>query len=201
MMDRKAETVATYNRSASGLAGKFNGWGARVEDIETAFALVSGQDPNVLEIGCGNGRDAAEITRRTSRYLGLDISEGLLRIAREQVPDGHFELADIEAYALPDGLDLVFAFASLIHVPRESLRGILARLLAALNPGGVVRISMKRADAYRELTKEDEFGNRTYYLYSAGDIRDLARGFEVLACEEVAVRGQDWLEVTLRKPR
>src|SRR6185437_12824344 len=161
-------------------------------------ALVKKENPVVLEVGCGNGRDAAEIIKRTSRYLGIDISEGLVALARKKVPGATFEVADIESYVFPKGLDIVFGFASLIHVPKPSLQRILAKISAALNPCGVVRLSMKYGDVYRETTKEDEFGTRTYYLYSREDIAQMASEFVILKSELSDLREQRWLELLLQ---
>lgn len=57
-MDKKNQTILTYNESATSLAKKFDELGARISDIEEAFALIQKDNPFVLEIGCGNGRDA-----------------------------------------------------------------------------------------------------------------------------------------------
>jgi trans-aconitate methyltransferase len=198
-MDKKQETIDTYNRSARGLADKFNAQGARAADIEETFRVVTKSNPKVLEIGCGNGRDAEEILKRTNDYLGMDISEQLINIAKENVPGGHFKVADIEGFQFSENFDIIFAFASLIHVPKESLKKILERSYASLNNGGVMRISLKYSDAYMETTKEDKFGVRTYYLYSQSDIQELAKGFTIARNEIMDVRDQKWLEVLLVK--
>ena len=88
----------------------------RVSDIDETFNLFSKSNPSVLEIGCGNGRDAAEICKRTNKYLGLDIAEKFIEIARQKVPQGRFEIADVETYDFPQNLDIVFAFASPLRV-------------------------------------------------------------------------------------
>jgi len=200
-MDKKAQTIDTYNTSAQSLAKKFDELGVRLNDIEEVFSLVEKSNPTVLEIGCGNGRDAEEIVRRTTNYLGIDISEQLIELARKKVPKGVFEVADIEHFIFPKNNDAIFAFASLIHVPMESLRQIMSNALSALNDKGIFRLSMKYSDEYKETTKEDEFGIRTYYLYSREDIEILADGFVIIKNEQSHLRGQEWLEVTLRKEK
>lgn len=199
-MEKKTQTIRTYNKSAKALAEKFDGIGARIADIEETFAPLNKEQPAVLEIGCGNGRDAMEILRRTNQYLGIDISDELIKLAKEKNPNGTFIVADIEHYQLPENLDAIFAFASLIHVPKESLKKILADGLKALNAGGVFRISMKRANEYTETTTEDKFGTRTYYLHSEKDIEECAQGYNLLKSEHPTSKGQEWLEILLQKP-
>lgn len=198
-MDLKQQTIDTYNLSADALAEKFNNQGARVEDIDLAFSYISKENPFALEIGCGNARDAEEILKHTDRYLGVDISEKLINLAHKRLPKATFEVADIETYQFPHGIDIVFAFASLIHVQKENMRKILQDVHDALNEGGVVFLSFKHSDAYIQVTKDDEFGTRTYWYYSEQDIREIAPQFTFEHVNIHDMRGQVWMELLLRK--
>lgn len=198
-MNKKEQTIDTYNVSAQALADKFDNQGVRISDIDETFALIKRDNPVVLEIGCGNGRDAQEICKRTNNYLGIDVSEKLIALAKEKVPTATFKVVDIEDFQFPENIDIIFAFASLIHIPKEKLREVLSKALTSLNQSGLFRLSMKYNDIYKETTKEDEFGIRTYYLYSQEDIKELATGFTILKSELHDLRGQMWLEVLLQK--
>lgn len=199
-MDKKAETVQTYNRNARQLSERFDNFGTRTNDIREVFQLIHKENPKALEIGCGNGRDAKEILTYTSDYIGMDISEGLIVEARIKNPGAKFEVADMESYAFPDNLDVIFSFASLIHIPREGFKNIMRKCLQALSPGGILRISTKLGSEYTELTKNDEFGTRTYYLYPENEIDLLTRDFKTLKKEILNIRGELWPEGTYQKP-
>lgn len=198
-MDKKKQTIQTYNKSARRLAAKFDSQDARVHDLEEVFRLVSKDNPKVLEIGCGNGRDAKEILKYTNDYLGIDVSEEMIGLAQSNNPQGKFKVADAERYEYPKRLDIVFAFASLIHSDERHVERILCNLFMVMNSGGIVRLSLKYGNEYREITKEDEFGIRTYYLFSDENIVAISCGFDVLKKEIVELRGQKWLEVIMRK--
>lgn len=58
---------------------------------------------------------------------------------------------------------------------------------------------MKYSDEYKEVTKEDEFGIRTYYHYSLNDIKELSYQFHLLKNLENDLRGQKWIEIMLQK--
>lgn len=171
-MDKKQQTIDTYNATAVQMAEKFSGIGARVADVSRAFSHVMKLSPLVVEIGCGNGRDAQEILKHTDRYIGMDISSEMIRIAQEALPEhAHsFVVADIESFDFPEGTDIVFSFASLLHTPKEELEKVLKKIFQALHPGGIAFISLKYADSYEEVTKTDEFGTRTYYYYTPEEI-------------------------------
>src|SRR5215212_2956745 len=67
----------------------------------------------VLDIGCGSGVFVRAAADRGAEVAGLDISDALLEIAREHVPDGDLRAGDMEA--LPwddDSFDVVTGFNS-----------------------------------------------------------------------------------------
>lgn len=76
-----------------------------------------------------------EFRKRTPNYLGIDYSEGMLKMAREYVPNGEFRLADVSEFEFPERLDGIAAFASLLHLPPEKVRSVVSRGYEALNPG------------------------------------------------------------------
>ena len=106
-------------------------------------------DETILDLGCGNGELARERMRRGHRasYTGLDFSLTLLKVARlgwEDAP-ATFIRADLMATdwdkkiiaSMGSPFDLVFAFATLHHIPREQTRlDILKKVHALLRPGG-----------------------------------------------------------------
>ena len=199
MEEKKAQTVKTYNATAQAMKQKFESIGVRAEDVSRAFSLVQKTNPKVLEIGCGHGREAAEILKYTNDYLGIDIAEGFIAIAHKDVPNGAFAVADIDSYTFPPSLDIIFAFASLLHSTRESVGRILHDARMALNDGGLFYISLKKG-TYKEVTKEDEFGTRTYYFYTLEDIKLLAGGaYSVVYENEQHVRGQEWFTICLKR--
>lgn len=183
MKNPKQQTIDTYNKSAELLAKKFDSLGARASDVEEMFKIIGKDNPKILEIGCGNGRDAQEILKYTSDYLGIDVSEEMIKIARRNTPKANFQIVDVELFGFPANLDIVLAFASLIHTNKENFKNILEKIFHALNSSGLVWLSLKYDEKYKEITKEDDFGVRTYYYYSDKDIIEIAGKFSVIKNE------------------
>ncbi len=198
--DKKAQTIETYNKSAKALAERYDEAGPRVPFVEETFLLCKVEHPHVLEIGPGSGKEAYQILKKTPHYIGVDVSEALLKIAESRNPKGKFILADIESFEFPKRLDIVFASASLIHTERKDLEKVFQRIHEALNPGGFARVSLKWAPKYKEVTKRDAFGVRTYYLYSKDDVQAFDADFLMLKAEVEEAEGQKWLELLLEKP-
>jgi len=192
-------TVETYDRAAAAYAKKFAGIGPRVRDIKEAIAAWGSTAPRVLELGCGDGRDAKEIIKLSSDYLGIDNSKGMISIARKQVPQAKFVVADMATYDFSVPVDIIFAFASLLHIDKETLALVLQRARTALSAGGIFYLSVKRGEYHGGEVVSDEYGERIFYYYQKSDIMDLAQGYEEVKTIERIFSDTTWLDVILRK--
>lgn len=196
-------TLDTYNASAKELAEYFRGIGSRVTDIEKALALAARTNgtANVLELGCGDGRDAAEIIKRSASYTGIDYSEGLISLARELVPGADFRVVSMTDFEYPeDSYDVVFAFASMLHISKQELARLMPRIAQSLRPGGILFVSLKQADKYKEEWKEDAYGKRLFYFYNPQLLTEIAsEQFETVYQDEQTIGHTPWFEIALRK--
>lgn len=201
MNDFRQATIDTYNRSAKDLAEYFRGIGPRKKYINKAFKLAGNpKDAKIVEIGCGDGRDAKEIAERSSYYLGFDISEGLIKLARQHVPEADFQVADAVKFEYPNNVDIVFAFASLLHLDKEEVKQVCSKVYQALRPGGIFYISLKYAPEYQEMIKRDQYGTRMFYLYHPDFIQKLAGNGYKAVHELHEMRGKTpWFELALQK--
>lgn len=195
----KAHNIKVYDQNAIGMAQKFNNIGVRSKDIDRIFSYLKGDNPFVFEIGCGNGRDAHGFLNKTNNYLGIDYSKGMLKIAKKRLPRGKFELADFAKYDYPDKTDAIVGFAALVHSSKFEVKKVLEKSLESLNEGGIFFLSFKLGK-YKKFIKTDEFGSRTFYSYTPGDIEELAQGkLKVVYKHECELRGKKWFEIILQK--
>ena len=102
---------------------------------------------SVLELGCGPGTDAAELSAGR-RYVGLDLSRVQLSIARLQVPQATFVVGDFASMAFrPASFDGVVAFYAFNHLPQEQLAPTLERIYTWLRRGGRLMTSLLSSEA------------------------------------------------------
>lgn len=93
---------------------------------------------SVLELGCGPGRPVAETLAPKHHFVGVDISESQLRMARRDVPRGRFLHADITTVEFrAASFDAIVAFYSLIHLTMSDHPAVIAKIARWLRPGGV----------------------------------------------------------------
>jgi SAM-dependent methyltransferase len=195
-------TVETYDRSAKALAEYFAGIGSRVEIIEEAIGFAGGDALKVVEVGCGDGRDAIDIVPRVGWYEGFDPSIGLIELARKRLPGTSFVVADALSYEYPADLDIIFGFASYLHLSREDFGTACGKAAAALRPGGLLVMTLKERSKYEEELVEDEFGQRMFYYYDDATVRKIVGGeFEVVRMLHQTLKRKTakWLLVMLRK--
>lgn len=127
---------------------------------------------SILELGCGSGRDTAEMIR-----LGYDVTptDGSEEVARQAARRLNrtvtvLEFSDLQQETRFDG---VWAQACLLHVPIGHLPDVLSRIHHALRSPGVLFASFKEGKG----EGRDQFGR--YFNYPSSEM--LGRTFEEAA--------------------
>ncbi|AXH91254.1 class I SAM-dependent DNA methyltransferase [Micromonospora aurantiaca] len=113
----------------------------------TAFAETVGPDRPVLEVGCGTGRVTAHLHRLGLDISGVDLSPGMVAVARRTYPDLRFEVGSLTGLTVPDGsLGGLVSWYSVIHLPPELLPEVFAGFRRVLAPGGHLLLAVKAGD-------------------------------------------------------
>ncbi|QPC85892.1 methyltransferase domain-containing protein [Mesorhizobium sp. NBSH29] len=100
----------------------------------------------ILELGTGSGRDARAMICAGFRVDATDGSSQLAAIAEHHIrqPVRVMQFQELAAKRAYDG---IYASASLLHVPRQELGGVITRVHTALRHNGVVWASFKSGAA------------------------------------------------------
>ena len=115
------------------------------------LARLTGRE-TVAEIGCGNGPYLAELARRrhAGRLLGLDLSPGMVAIARSAVPAVGVAVGDAQHLPMANGeADVILAPHMLFHVPDRAAAA--AEFRRVTRPAGQVLVVLNAADHLAEL--------------------------------------------------
>jgi SAM-dependent methyltransferase len=173
------ETIATYDATAAEYAQRFQA-DALQPYIARFHEFLPPGTPRVLDAGCGHGRDCAAFERLNIDVVGVDLSQGLLRQARN-VTTASLVLADLRTLPFTGGsFDGVWSCASLVHLDPQGLEQALREFHRVLQPGGALFVSI-RAGVGEEWRNEGAKGRRHFHLYTEADLNRLLRagGFTV----------------------
>ncbi|WP_460365033.1 class I SAM-dependent DNA methyltransferase [Actinocorallia lasiicapitis] len=102
----------------------------------------------ILDVGCGTGLPTgAQIVEAGHDYTGIDLSAGMIELARANVPGATFVQADVADLAVVEGeYDAILIFFVLLMLPLEEIPAALTALRDRLRPGGLFCLSMVEAD-------------------------------------------------------
>jgi ubiquinone/menaquinone biosynthesis C-methylase UbiE len=96
---------------------------------------------SVLDVGCGTGTLDRVLVTEVRELFGVDLSEEMLAVARQSVPEARFESYDGEKLPFPDDtFDAALAVCVLHHVPPASHGQFLGEMIRVTRPGGLLAI-------------------------------------------------------------
>ena len=111
--------------------------------METIKEFEIGHNDRILELGCGEGRDAFPLLKDGYCLLATDVSPEAIRYAKKKWPEfsANFGVLDCVAGNTPDKYDYIYAVA-VVHmlVEDEDRDRFYTFIREHLNPGGVALI-------------------------------------------------------------
>ena len=114
-----------------------------------AAALTDGGASGpVVDVGCGTGHQAHDVSTKGFDVIGVDPSAEMLAHARRRFPELAFVQDDARLGTLGTAkVSGILARYSLIHVPPEQLADVSNSWASRLRPGGVVMTAFQALDA------------------------------------------------------
>ena len=193
-MSTAPTTQDYYDRFAAGYeAQRHHGYHRLIDDLELDLVRRLGAGRDVFEAGCGTGlllREAAAVARSA---VGLDLSRGMLRAARDRglrVVQG--SLTDVP---LPSAsFDVVYSMKVLAHVP--PIERAVAELARLVRPGGHLLLEFYNPFSLRYLAKRlggpgriAADGTTENDVYTRFDTLARARSYLPAGVDLITVRG------------
>lgn len=124
--------------------------GVDMTDLRNRFLSYIPQHGNILDAGCGSGRDTLAFLDAGRRVTAFDAAPRLVELASRHtgLP---VEVMRFQDMTWCERFDGIWACASLLHVPRPELSEVFRRLARALKRGGVLYVSFKHGNQDREV--------------------------------------------------
>lgn len=101
----------------------------------------------VGDLGCGPGRVTAHLHDLGLEVFGLDLSPGMVEVARRTHPHLRFQVGSLlDLPVADDALAGALAWYSVIHTPPERLPAVLGELVRVVRPGGWLVLAFQEGD-------------------------------------------------------
>jgi SAM-dependent methyltransferase len=135
--------LGPYDRSAE-VYDLYYGWLDYAEHAAAVHDRIRQKNPgagSLLELACGTGRYLEQFGE-WYEAVGLDVSESMLAIAGERLPEVELHRANMTDFDLGRRFDAVVClFSSIAYITSgDDLRSVITNAANHLNPGGVLII-------------------------------------------------------------
>lgn len=138
----------------------------------------------VADVGCGTGRVSAHLAARGVDVFGVDLSPGMLDVARRTYPQLRFEVGVMEDLPIQDAaLGGLLAWYSLIHTAPSRLSAVVSEFARVLKAGAWLLTAFQAGEGQR-LERSTAYGHTvtmTNYRHAAQHVISLmdAGGFNL----------------------
>lgn len=155
---------------------------------------------NILDFGCGSGRDTKYFLESGFHVTAVDGSEEMCKYASEYtgIPVRKIlfqELNELDKY------DGIWACSSILHLSKKELRQVLVKMIDALRCDGLIYTSFKYGDF------EGERNGRYFTDFSMETFTEFLKEIDNIKIEDWWISGdvrpgrgeEKWLNLLLRK--
>lgn len=145
----------------------------KVQDkLLTTFKSHVALKSNVLDIGCGPGI-YMKLLDQDYNVSGVDISEGMLSVARNELPNNTFYYGNFLSLNFPNKYQAIYSISVLEYVPVSKIHLFFKKCADNLNKDGLLFIqyphAIKKFDLY--------YPDRNYINYSPTLITKIAQKY------------------------
>lgn len=156
----------------------------------------------ILEVGCGQGREAISLARRGYEVIAFDLSPTAISLAETKATEAGVTIDfTVRNAARPfpyrsNSFEGIFAHLSLHYFDDSTTRGIFNELARVLKPGGVLYFTV-RSIGDRFHGKGDRIDEHLYCyeghvrgFFDISYVKQLLKGWDIRACDYYEVVGE-----------
>ena len=114
------------------------------EVIEPFMELLP-ENAEVLDLGCGSGRDTIVLEERGFYVTPMDGSEEMCKLAEINTDQEVLQMT-YDEMEFDDVFDGIWACAALVHLTDDEMREIMKKLIQALKADGILYFSVHKGD-------------------------------------------------------
>ena len=170
------------------------------EQLERFIELLP-ESADVLDLGCGSGRDTVFLEEEGCVVSAMDGSEKMCELASIHTGKEvlHLKVEDME---FDDVFHGIWACAVLGHFKPDEVKGVMDKILKALKDDGILYFSVKKGE------RNGKYNGRYFYDYDREALNNLLDAFPNIKVLDIwktndvrADKSDRWFNVLLRKER
>ena len=142
------------------------------EVIEPFMELLP-ENAEVLDLGCGSGRDTIVLEERGFYVTPMDGSEEMCKLAEINTDQEVLQMT-YDEMEFDDVFDGIWACAALVHLTDDEVREIMKKLIQALKADGILYFSVHKGD------RDGIYNGRYFRDYTRKELSDLMEEFPEL---------------------
>lgn len=201
MVDYKKATKRVYDKYAREFEKNTKDYLKNHILIDAELFIASLPGKKVLDFGSGPGRDSEFFKEKGINPLCFDISPEMIKLCRKKGLEA--QVGDMENMPFErNQFDGVWAYASLLHIPKSKFKKVLSRINKLLVPQGVFYMGMKEGN-FEGLIKSEKYGesDRFFALYRDRELRTALKSnnFSIMHISQVTLGKVTFLNYLSRK--
>lgn len=169
------ETITTYDRIAADYAHRWQDRSMMARAM-AHFLDLAPAGAALVDIGCGPGFDCAALAARGATVIGLDLSLGMLRVARPAVSVSAFAQADMRHLPLSGDVAGIWCNAALLHLSRQDAIKAMRQFYRVLQQDGALFLAVKEGDGENQRGEAYGADSPRYFTYWQGTQLDEVLG-------------------------
>lgn len=194
--------TAAYDRIAPLYAERNAVMPKDLATLATRFLELVGPEAQILDVGCGAGRDMAWMESRGATVTGIDLSTGMLAEAGRQV-HGPLLQMNMRHLSFPDAhFGGVWCTASLLHLPKREAPDALREMCRVLVSDGILFLGIQEGTGEGwEAGPHDIPVERFFARYRLEEVEDMLSrvGFVILEHHRFDAGSRRWLQFLAKK--
>lgn len=174
--------------------------GLSMEEIMQPFIELLPENADILDMGCGSGRDTLVLEEEGFSVTAMDGAQEMCKLASIHTGKEVLHLT-IQEMEFDDVFHGIWACAVLGHVPPDEIKDVMKKTVRALKDDGVLYFSVRKGD------RNGLYNGRYYYDYDRESLYDLLESLHNIKIIDIwkttDVREQnasnEWYNILLRK--
>lgn len=190
-MNELDNTIGIFDKYASQYQDKYMAYEPYVETYEYLITLVK-EGSTILDVACGPANISKYLNDRIAnlKLYGCDLSPEMIRLAKENLSAGHFELRDSRNIrAIAQYFDVLICGFCFPYLTQAEVADFISDARGRLNAGGIFYLSTMEGNYKESGYPENTTGDRIFTYYHSAEF----------IMEHLTVNGFESLHV-LRKP-